>query len=88
MACGSGQPFDNDRILYDRLLLLLQQHIPPTTSYISNPDSIQKSYKKYDLFIDQILKQYSTLVEVKNLRDQLSTRQQQQVMPTIYPGIS
>jgi hypothetical protein len=26
-------------------------------------------------------------VEIKNLRDQLSTRQQQ-VMPTVYPGIS
>lgn len=27
-------------------------------------------------------------MEIKNLRDQLSTRQQQQVMPTVYPGIS
>jgi hypothetical protein len=28
-------------------------------------------------------------VEIKNLRDQLSTKQQQQqVMPTVYPGIS
>jgi hypothetical protein len=85
---GSGQPYNNDRILYDRPLLL-QQHIPPTTSYISNPDSTQKSYKQFDLFVDRILKQYHTLVEIKNLRDQLSARQQpQQVMPTVYPGIS
>jgi hypothetical protein len=83
---GSGQPFNNDRILYDRLLLQ-QQHIP-LTSYISNLDSTEKSYKKFDLFVDRILKQYHILVEIKNLRDQLSTRQQQQVMPTIYPGIS
>jgi hypothetical protein len=83
---GSGQPFNNDRILYDRLLLL-QQHIP-STSYISNPNSTQKSYKKFDLFVDRILKQYHRLVEIKNLRDQLSTRRQQQVMPTVYPGIS
>jgi hypothetical protein len=68
---GSGQPFKNDRILYDRLLLQQQQHIPPTTSYISNPDLTQKSYKKFDLFVDRILKHYHTLVEIKNLRDQL-----------------
>jgi hypothetical protein len=54
-----------------------------------NPYSTQKSYKKFDLFGDQILKQYHTLVEIKNLRDQLSTRQQQQqAMPTVYLGIS
>jgi hypothetical protein len=49
---GSGQPFNNDRTLYDGLLLQQQQqHIPPTTSYISNPDLTQKSYKKFDLFV-------------------------------------
>jgi hypothetical protein len=50
----------------------------------------QKSYKKFDLFVDRILKHYYTLVEVKNLRDQLSTgqQQQQQAMPTVYPSIS
>jgi hypothetical protein len=82
---GSGQPFNNDRILYDRLLLL-QQHIP-STSYISNPDSTQKSYKKFDLFVDRILKHYHTLVEIKNLRDQLSTRQQRMMPSGVYPSM-
>ena len=83
---GSGQPFNNDRILYDGLLQ--QQQILPTTSYISNPDSTQKSYKKFDLFVDRILKHYHTLVEIKNLRDQFSTRQQQWMMPSgVYPSI-
>jgi hypothetical protein len=84
---GSGQPFNNDRILYDRLLLQQQQHIPPTTSYICNPDLTQKSYKKFDLFVDRILKHYHTLVEIKNLRDQLSTRQQRMMPSGVYPSM-
>jgi hypothetical protein len=42
----------------------------------------QKSYKKFDLFVDRILKRYHTLVEIKNLRDQLSNGQQQRMMPS------
>ena len=61
---GRGQPYNHDTIQYDRLQ---QRHILPSTSYIPNSDSGQESYKKFDLFMDLMIKQYIKLIDFKNL---------------------
>jgi hypothetical protein len=64
---GRDKPYNHDIIQYNRLQ---QYHIAPA-SRIPDSDSGQESYKKFDLFMDRMIKQYIKLIEFKNLCAQL-----------------